>query len=270
VYASLAGGHDSNVELLPDTAGGGVSGRSDEFAEAALSVTGPLEGPWRLDAAAFHVDYFDLDAFDQSAVVVGGARRLDLGSWSSEAGLQGTYVLLDGNGFERDLSLTLRASTRLSPQWWFRATYRASEVEGLDEFEGITGWRHEAVARFDWRRTDWGASAIARFETNNADDDDFSFSWYQLGGELRWSPGALPLSLVLEIAQQQREYDSTLDPDSATRRDEDRTILAFEAGVRLGERVRMVGRYERQDNQSNADAFDYERDRYYLGLEYAN
>jgi hypothetical protein len=270
LYGSFAVGHDSNVELLPDTAGGAVSGRSDGFAEAALSITGPLEGPWRFDAAAFQVDYFDLDAFDQSAVVAGGARRFNTGAWSNEAGLQASYVLLDGDGFEQDLSLTLRGTTRLSPAWWFRATYRGSHVEGHDEFEGLSGWRHEAAARFDWRQDEWGAGVMARAETNRADDEEFSFEWYQLGGELRWSPSALPLSVLVELAHQQREHESTVDPGSGAKRRDDRTILAVEAGWRFGQRVRVLGRYEHHDNQSNAAGFDYERYRYYLGIEYAN
>jgi tetratricopeptide (TPR) repeat protein len=270
LYGSLVLGHDSNVELLPDTAGGGVSGRSDGFAEAAFSVTGPLEGAWRFDAAAFHVDYFDLDAFDQAAVVAGGARRFGLGAWNNEAALHASYVLLDGDGFEQDLTLTLRGTVTLSPDWWFRATYRGSHVEGLDEFDGLSGSRHEAAARFDWRRQPWSASLAARFETNRADAEEFTYDWYQLGAELRWSAPALPLTVAIELAQRQLEHETAVDEDGNEKREDDRTIAALEAGWQLTQRVRLVGRYERQDNASNVAEFDYDRDRYYLGIEYAD
>lgn len=267
-FAMLVAGRDDNVALLADTAPIGVSGREDEFAEVRLAVSGPLEGSWRFDAAAVHVDYFDLDEFDQSAVSLGAARRLLTGSWHSDVGAQANFLTLDGEMFERTAALVAQTAAPVYPEWWLRARYRASRVEGFEAFEGLTGTRHELGARLDWRRADWRLGIDCSFDDSNSDEEVFASTWYQLGVELRWEPHDSDWSLALEAAQRRTRHDGEPDEDTGTGRREDRTRLGASAAMRIGASIRVVARYEHYRNDADLLGFDYDRNRVYLGVEF--
>ena len=270
IYASLAAGHDSNVALLDDAAPVGASGRDDEFAEATLVISGPLQGSWRFDATAVQIAHADLDSLDQSAVVVGGARRFgsDLDFPHAEAGLYASYLSLDGEGLEQAATLALQAAAPLPAGWRLRARYRLSRVDGLEAFEGLTGWRNALGTRIDTRRIDWRAGFEYRFEYNDTEAEAFAARWHQLGAELGWAPQDSTWSITFGVAQRRTWYDGEPDEDIGTGRREDRTTLAAMASVRLGMGLRALARIEHTLNDADLDGFDYDRDRILIGVEY--
>ena len=69
--------------------------------------------------------------------------RSPLGDWTGEAALQLSYSTLDSEGFESKRMLLLQATRALSEEWRLRARYRYSDIDGLDGFEGLDGYRHE-------------------------------------------------------------------------------------------------------------------------------
>ena len=259
-YAALAAGYDDNVALIANSDVLGVSGTSDGFAELQLAASAPLDGPWRFDAGLFRVDYLDLDQFDQMSLQGGGRYRFDLGSWASEAGVQVGYITLDGEGFETLQTLLLQSSTQLSADWQLRARYRFSNIDGMNQFEGLTGRRHDLGLKAAWQAQPWSFGIEYRYENSDYDDTSLSASQQQLGVELR---RALPAdwTLAVEALRRHTRYDL------ASNGIEDRTEFSLAATKSLTSRWRMVVRYSYADNAADLNLYDYRRNRVSAGVE---
>jgi hypothetical protein len=51
--------------------------------------------------------------------------------------------------------------------------------------------------------------------------------------------------------------------------DEDRTTIGVSGALRIGAATRLVARYEYQHNAADLAAYDYDRNRFSIGIEYA-
>jgi len=259
-YAALAAGYDDNVALIANSNVLGVSGTSDGFAELQLAVSAPLDGPWRFDAGLFRVDYLDLNQFDQWGLQGGGRYRFDLGGWASDAGVQLGYTTLDGKGFQSLQTLVLQSGTRLRADWGVRARYRFSNVDGMNQFQGLTGRRHDLGIKADWQAQPWSLGVEYQYENSDYDDTSLSASQQQLGVELRrvlsddWT-------LAFEALRRHTRYDL------ASNGAEDRTELSVAAMKSLTRRWRMVVRYSYADNAADLALYDYRRNRISAGVE---
>jgi tetratricopeptide (TPR) repeat protein len=266
VFAMLGGGYDENVRLLGDDVSLPASGLDDAFVEAQFALSGPLDGRWRFDLGAAAVNYADVDEYDQTGASAAVHRKWGGARWHAEAGVQGNYYTLDGEGYERSAAVVLQASNTLRSGTWLRLRYRGSGIDGLHDFEGLTGSRHEASAAIERRRGAVSLGAEYRFEDNNADDPLFAYSWHQLGALLQWAPVDGRWATALDIAQRRTDHDDRggLGPSS-----EDRMTVTVTGAVRLGIYLRLVARYEWQDNSAEVDAYDYDRQRISLGFDFA-
>jgi hypothetical protein len=251
-YASLGAGYDDNVALVSSSDVLGVSGTDAPFAELQLAASGPLSQPWRLDAGLIYLDYHDLDDFDQLSVHGGGGYEMDLGDWRGEVAAQLEYTLLDSEGFENRRSLALQATRALSSTWRLRAHYRFSDIDGMEDFDGLSGERHEVGVRGDWLGEPWQLALEYRLESSDHDDETLSADRHQLAFD----------------AQRKLVWDWTVELDAALRSssydvsgDEDLLELSVAVARPLSDRLRFIVRYTYTDNDANRDEFAYERNR---------
>jgi tetratricopeptide (TPR) repeat protein len=261
-FGSFAAGYDDNVALVSGGDVLGVSGTDDAFGELQLAAAGPLIGPWRFDGGIVLLDYQDLDSFDQLTANGGARYRLPLGDWTGEAALQLLYSTLDSEGFENKRMLLLQASRALTQEWRLRARYRFSDIDGLDGFQGLDGYRHELGIRGVWHRDSWDVSLEYKFDTSDYDDESLSFSRHQLGVDVqrdlndRWTVhGGLSFD--------RSRYDV------ASNGSEERFELTLAASRSLNDTWRVVVRYAYADNQADLPEFNYQRNLVSAGVEAA-
>ena len=122
---------------------------------------------------------------DQLTANAGARYRLPLGDWTGEAALQLSYSTLDSEGFESKRMLLLQATRALSEEWRLRARYRYSDIDGLDGFEGLDGYRHELGIRGVWRRDQWDVSLEYRYDNSDYADENLSFDRHQLTADVQ-------------------------------------------------------------------------------------
>lgn len=259
-YAAFAGGYDDNVALVSSSDVLGISGTEDMFAEAQLAFSAPLSEPWHFDAGASYVDYQDLDAFDQLGVNGGARYRWESGDWTHDAGLQLTYTTLDGEGFENRRTLMLQTTRQVLGDARLRLRYRFNDIDGLGDFGGLSGRRHEASARMSWARPAWDFIAEYNFDIGDYDDSSLSATRHRLGVELEHS---FADSWTVSLAGSLRHSDY----DLASNGTEDRSELALSIGRSFGDRWRVVVNYTYTDNSADLADFDYRGNRVSAGFE---
>lgn len=259
-YAAVGAGYDDNVALVSNSEVLGISGTEDMFAEAQLALSAPLSEPWRIDAGLSHIDYQDLDTFDQLGVNGGGRYRWELGDWASDAGLQLTYTLLDGEGFESRRTLLLQTTTDVLADARLRLRYRFHDIDGLDEFSGLTGRRHEAGARIVWARQSWDFGAELEVDVGDYDDSTLSATRQQISLDVRHSFTA-GWEAMFEASQRRSDYDV------ARTGSENRTELTLSVSRSFGDRWRLVVRHAYTENSADLAEFDYRGNRISAGFE---
>lgn len=259
-YAALGAGYDDNVALVSNANVLGVSGKEDSFTELQLAISAPLDQTWQLDAGVYGTDYHSLDVFDLLSVQGGGRYRLSDGDWKSTLGVQLVHTTLDGRGFENRQSVLLQTRRALSREWQLHADYRFSRLDGLNDFEGLSGYRHEVNARMGWAREPWLLDIEYRFDVNDYDDEALSTRRHGLGVEFQ---RALPgdWSIAVEVAGRKSRYD--LESNGT----ENRTDLALELARSFGTRWRLVAQYGYTDNDADVREFNYQRGRLSAGFE---
>ena len=253
-YSAVAAGYDDNVALVANSSVLGVSDVSDYFTELQLAVSAPLDQPWRFDAGLFALNYQDLTAFDQWGVNGSARYRFPVGRWNHEIGLQLGHTALDGDGMEDRRTLILVSRAAVSQHWQLRARYRFSDLDGLDEFDGLSGTRHEIDARVNRSYGSWDVLARYQFDINDYDDESLSSKRHLIGADLErellgeWR-------MALELSWRYSDYDLAA---SGT---ENRAEAALSAIRSLGTRWRLIVRYAYADNDSDTAEFDYQRSR---------
>lgn len=259
-YGALGAGYDDNVALINNSDVLGISGKADSFAELQLALSAPLARPWRFDGGLSFVDYQDLDSFDQLSVYGGGHYRMAVGDWMNQAGLQLAYTTLDGEGFENRRTLALQTSSDLSADWQLRARYRFNDIDGLNEFSGVSGHRHEASARMIWDREPWDVGIEYQVDVSDYDDATLSATRHQLGVDLQ-RPLFDGWTVMLEASRRHSRYDD------ASNGSEDRTQFALGVAKTLTAQWRLIIRYAHTDNDADRADYNYGANRISAGVE---
>jgi Tetratricopeptide repeat len=259
-YGTIAAGYDDNVALVSDANVLGVSGLGDGFLEAQLALTAPLARLWQFDAGMVLIDYQELDIYDQDGLYAGGRYRRTAGNWSNEVGLQLAYSTLDGEGFENRQTVALQTGTSFGPEWRLRLRYRGSNVEGLSDFEELSGLRHEANVRLTKHREPWDMSLAYQFEVNDYDDEALSDRRQQLGFTLERRVYGNWVT-TLDALWRHSRYDMS------TNGTEQRVELGLSLMRVLSERWRLIARYGYADNDADIPVLNYQRNRMSLGVE---
>lgn len=259
-YTAVAAGYDENVALVSSSDVLGISGTEDRFVETQLAFSAPLDQPWRLDAGLSYVDYQDLDTFDQLGLNGGGRYRWRTGAWNHDAGLQLAYTLLDGEGFESRRTLLLQTTSRALGDARLRLRYRFNDIEGLNDFRGLSGHRHEASARITWARRSWNFGAEYNFDVGEYDDSSLSAARRRLGIEIQHAFSA-GWAVMFEASQRHSDYDIESNGSEA------RTELALSLSKSFGDRWRLILRHAYTDNVADVPDFDYHGNRFSAGVE---
>lgn len=261
-FGSFAAGYDDNVALVSGGDVLGVSGTDDAFGELQIAAAGPLIGPWRFDGGIVLLDYQDLDSFDQLTANAGARYRLPLGDWTGDAALQLSYSTLDSEGFQSKRMVMLQASRALTEEWRLRARYRYSDIDGLDGFGGLDGYRHELGIRGVWHRDSWDVSLEYKFDTSDYEDESLSFSRHQLSVDVQRDLGEY------WTVQGGLSFDSS-HYDVATNGTEERFELTLAASRSINDTWRVVVRYAYADNSADLPEFTYQRNLVSAGVEAA-
>ncbi|MBL8270690.1 MAG: outer membrane beta-barrel protein [Steroidobacter sp.] len=174
--------------------------------------------------------------------------------------LQLTHTLLDGENFESRRSLMLQTTRQLSPTLYARARYRFNDIEGFDDYSGLTGQRHEAGASLDWNRDAWDIGIEYRIEIGDYDDDSLSATRHLLRADIERMFGA-DWTVLFEVSRRHSDYDN----DGS----EDRSEVSLALTRTLSSRWDLVLRHTYTDNDADQAEFDYRGNRISLGVEAA-
>jgi hypothetical protein len=260
-FASLGLGYDGNVALVSDADLIDPSGVDSAFLQAQFAIVGPLHRALRLEAAALHTNYTQLDRYDELTLGAGARYRWSGARWSHEAGASTAYATLDAEGFEWRGTLTLQTQRELAAGWSALARYRLNEVDGLDEFEGLTGTRQHWTLQAE-RRT---ARRVARleyaFESSDLTDPLLSSDRHVAGAGLR-SMAPDGWEFALDVVWRHADYGD----DGNGSRDEHQGSVSIETARNFGEHWRLFARYEYLRNESSDAQFDFDRHSASLGL----
>jgi hypothetical protein len=259
-FAAVGAGYDDNVALVSNSEVLGISGTEDSFAEAQFAISAPLSQPWRFDAGLNYTDYQDLDEFDQLGVNGGARYRWERGDWKHDVGLQLTYSMLDGEGFENRRTLLLQTTTHVLGDARLRMRYRFNDMDGLGEFSGLSGRRHDAAARITWNRPTWDFGAEYQFDVGDYDDPSLSATRHRLSMEVQrtFSSG---WAVMLEASQRRSDYDL------ANNGSEERSELGLSISKTFGNHWRVIVRHAYTDNSADVADFDYRGNRISAGFE---
>jgi tetratricopeptide (TPR) repeat protein len=257
-YASLDVGYDDNVALISESDVLGVSGTSDTFVEALLSGSTSIAYPWRFDASIGVLDYQELDDFDQISTSASARYRRRVGSWNAETLFQGTFTTLDGDAFQHKRMVALQASRALTDNWRVRTRYRYGDLDGLGDFKGLDGRRHELDARAAWRGGPWDLAIDYRFDATEYRNQALSLHRHEMAVNVQrqlkegWAVEA-------QVALDRSRYDRG--------NTEDRNEWELAISRELSSRWRAVVRYGHANNNADRFEFDYRRNRVSAAVE---
>ena len=172
-------GYDDNI-VLRDTANisSGVTTESPML-DVFGSVSGPFSdrlGGLRLEGSVYGIRYFDADDFDQNEISAGAVYEWRPSSWRIAAGAYAGAGWLGGDAFDRRIGLGVEGYRSLGSSASANLAYYYDDIsEGDDIFNGISGKRHHAVARYRWFSSD-GRRFLVRLRHENNDRLDPSVS----------------------------------------------------------------------------------------------
>jgi hypothetical protein len=264
-YGLVGAGYDDNVAFVSDSEVLGFSGIADSFVEMQFALSAPLAQAWQFDTGIALVDYRDLDQFDHLSVQGGARYRLSEQSvsryaWRNEIALQLAYSTLDAESFENRRMLVLQTSRDLASLWRLAARYRFSDIDGMNDYAGVGGKRHELGARMGRAAGPWHLGFAYELETSDHDDESLSATRHQLGMDIERALGNV-WRLTADATLRYSEYDEADQGEEA--------LADFSIAVtRLwNERWRLVMRYSRADNEADLADFDYSRNRISASIE---
>jgi tetratricopeptide (TPR) repeat protein len=259
-FAAAAVGYDDNIALISTSSLPGTSDVADSFLEAQMAFSAPLDRDWQIDASVFSIAYQDLDAFDQWGVDGGVRYRFDAGNWANEIGMRVAHATIDGDALENAATLSIESRRELTTQLTLRGRYRHYNIDGMNEFDGLTGRRNEIAARFEWQRSSWEVAAELLGDEGDYRNEMLSATRYRMSLDLqRAIPGGWTIG-----AEARRQHSSY---DDSTSGSEDLTEIALAVGKSLGSRWRLFARYAYADNEATLPEFQYHRGRFAAGVD---
>jgi hypothetical protein len=259
-YGLIGAGYDDNVAFVSDSEVLGVSGVADSFAETQFSLSAPIAEGWQISGAVALLDYLDLDEFDHVSLQGGGRYRLSDHIWKTDVGIQLAYSMLDAEGFDNRRMLALYASRGMPSEWQLSARYRFSDIDGMNDFAGVGGTRHELGARIGRHAGVWHIEFGYELETSDHEDDHLSATRHQLGLGIERELSTVWL-FTIDAALRHSRYDEDEQGEEVL------ADLSFAVTRSWNERWRLVMRYSRADNEADLDDFDYSSNRISASIE---
>jgi hypothetical protein len=267
-YASFAAGYDDNVALQGEGLPPLPTGEADEFIEALTVLSYALSDHWRVEAGAYLLDYFDLEEFDQAALTIGALGAWSGDEWLTGVALRGNRLTLGAGDLEQSVSLGLAASRALGATGRLQVNYLGARVQGLDDFDGLTGMRHEVLVELNRSLLRWSVGMEFRLADSDCDDPRYASTWRQFSlFARRASPDGRWLAGI-GVGHRITRYDVRGSAEDGERL-EDRMLLFASLSVSVSRSLRAFARAEHEANRAGGNLFDYDRTRIAIGLEFA-
>lgn len=257
-------GHDDNVLLLAEEIplASGQSAASP-FTQLFALVSGPLtsRADLRFDGSGYAVRYHEDSRFDQTALRLGLRYLWSLGLWRGEVGPHYGYSTLDGDVFERRISVGLRLARDIAARATLGVRYEHDVVtEGDARFAFIDGSRDRLELRVA-RRSGSGLFALAyALEWNDRDDPSVSPKRNELSVRYRHDFGGR-WSADVEVSTRDSRYR-----DLVVERQEELVDLSLGLTRSLGRGWQANGVLSLADNESDIELVRYDRRRIALGV----
>lgn len=259
-YFDIAAGHDDNVALVDELSLPATVSASSSFTELVGYAGGRVGQRGRLSFSGYSVRYADASQFDQTALRIDTAFGWSPGEWRFESGPHFAETLLDGDGFERALGVSLRATRPITDRVALdlRLTYDDIDAPS-SRFAFIAGTRQRArfgiESRGDRHRVRFGYE----IEANDRVSANVSPSRDRLALNLQRTVGRWLLEGTL--GYRQSDYD-----DLATPRHERLTELGAAARRSLTKGWLLGTEYRLADNDSSDAQFSYRSHRVSLSI----
>jgi tetratricopeptide (TPR) repeat protein len=259
-YFDVAAGHDDNVALVDELSLPATVSASTSFTELVGYAGGRVGQRGSLSFSGYSVRYADASQFDQTALRVDTAFGWSPGDWRFEAGPHFAETLLDGDGFERALGVSLRAIRPITERVTFDVRLVYDDLDApSSRFAFIDGTRQRLRLGLESRgqqsriRVGYEIEANDRASASVSPDRDRLVLNLQRGAG-RWS-------LEATLAYRQSDYD-----DLAAPRHERLTEIGAAARRNLQKGWLFGTEYRLADNDSNIAQFGYRSRRVSLSV----
>ncbi len=275
---SFSLGHDSNAVLSDSSQSVPAAGKADTFTELLASTGARLgggAGAPRWEAALYDLRYSDLHDFSITQVLLGMHVPRRFGSWHSEAGGQGWYLLRDGSAFQQIVGLKAGTTREWASQRALRFDLHYDRIESLDSnFQFLDGRRLEFGATATQPAGDgWLYYGVTH---EHHDRKDLSvggeFFSYSPSRAAFWLKGSWPVGARWRLEPMVRsQFSRYADQDRRAsgvvqRREDNEWQAGLLARYRLTAAWQLTGEYIYSSSHSNFDEYSYTRHQIMIGV----
>ena len=274
-YASASYGHNDNIKLAPLEV---ALNASDSYLDLYASATGVLSGSYNdgllLDAFVYILNYTDVDSYDEKQARAGLYKSARLAGWRSRIGAYYERSTFGSTDYQQILGLEARAKRRLDKTNSIALRYRYDNLDSLDStYDYLNGWRqqfrvelmkytpqHSGRIYYELELND--RQNLVRTTTSGTNYYNYSPTRHKFLGIYRYN-----LTRNWRIGAELSYRFSKYVPTPTQNRQDDRLRGALEARYRINKMWRVKGRYQRTDNDSTENRYDYVQNIYYVTVE---
>jgi len=259
-YFDVAAGHDDNVALVDELSLPATLSASSSFTELVGYAGGRVGQRARLSVSGYSVRYADASQFDQTALRVDTSFGWSPGDWRFEAGPHFAETLLDGDGFERALGVSIRATRSITERVALDLRLVYDDLDApSSRFSFIDGTRQRLRLGLESRGEQSRVRVGYEIEVNDRASASVSPDRDRL--VLNLQRGAGQWSLEGTLAYRQSDYDDLTAP-----RHERLTEVGAAARRNLTKGWLFGAEYRFADNDSNVAEFSYRSHRVSLSI----
>lgn len=272
VYATIYGGRDDNVTLLPDQEG---EGSSDNQITGFVTGRYYLNQQWSLEALFYGRRFDEIHEFDTTLTEAGIHREHQWGRWRWDNAINVSTQTLQGDRYLDVARVETLATRNLTNQQSLRVSGTLARIRAAQGFEYLQGW--QGRAQVDWSKSfsNQQFKIGYRLEMNDREDlesgEDFaSFSpvRHLLKSDFRWPLSRRWNALASASYQHSAYRDEHVIQGSNIQRTDKRFVGSLRADFELSRGWKLFGEYRHTDNQSTMDIYDYDRNEWNVGIEY--
>ncbi len=269
-------GNDNNVLQPSDLSS---TGRSDRFTEAIAMASWQSDEParnrWVVDGFAYASRYDTVDEYDFDMLDIGLRKYLPTHSGRWFWGLRSNISALGGDAYLHSSSAQLGAEGWLQEHYKWQASYQLKNHRSLNEqFDPFAGGSHRLNLNLSGSLLDNGQWKLGyRYEYDDRDDLDLgdlftSYSARRHSVHADWGLKWGKWSGKLSASYRNSDYmdnNIMLDGSSALRKDQ-RVKLSFRNSWALFEDWSLSSEYSYANNESNIEAYDFDRHMLMFGV----
>jgi len=266
-YASLSYGNNSNIKLAPIEV---ATNTSDSYMDIYASTSGVLSGSYAdgilLDAFAYFINYSNIDTYDEKQARLGIFKSKKYADWRTRLGGYYERSTFGNTDFQEIIGLEARGRKKLGKTNAMSLRYRYNDISSLDSiYDYLNGWRQQFRAEYlDYRASD---TKKIYYELELNDRQNLATRNYSPTRHKIQAIYRIKLSKVWRIGGELSYRFSKYVPTATQNRQDDRLRAAIEARYSINKMWKINGRYQRTDNSSTDDLYDYKQNLYYASIE---